>query len=117
MPQGSIALPGNLQSHHGEASEQQRCDTESFLAAVAGQGVLTSSCSSWPASHVACNAHAPASHVRNVCGEGSASAAHVAGGGGGSGLGLSVSSGMGEQGPLSPSRGPLPGYEQVRVNP
>ena len=117
MPQGSIALPGNLQSHHGETSEQQRCDTESFLAAVAGQGVLTSSCSSWPASHVACNAHAPASHVRNVCGEGSASAAHVGGGGGGSGLGLSVSSGMGEQGPLSPSRGPLPGYEQVRVNP
>ena len=145
MPQGSIALPGNLQSHHGETSEQQRCDTESFLAAVAGQGVLTSSCSSWPASHVACNAHAPASHVRNpnpnplasphpnsisrphphphpnqvrnVCGEGSAPAAHVGGGGGGSGLGLSVSGGMGDQGPLSPSRGPLPGYEQVRVNP
>lgn len=108
MPHGSIALPGNLQSLHGEANEQQRCDTESFLAAVAGQGVLTSS---WPASHVACNAHAhaPASHVRNVCGE---TSAHVGGGGGGSGLGLSVSSGMGEQGPLSPSRGPLPGYEQ-----
>lgn len=33
MPQGSIALPSNLQSHHGEASDQQRCDTESFLAA------------------------------------------------------------------------------------
>ena len=33
MPQGSIALPSNLQNHHGEASDQQRCDTESFLAA------------------------------------------------------------------------------------
>ena len=75
--------------------------------------------SSWPASHVTCSAHAPASHVRNVCGgDGNAPASHVVGGGGGSGgLGLSVSSslgGLGEQGPLSPSRnGPLSprGYE------
>jgi hypothetical protein len=86
--------------------------------------VLTSS---WPASHVTCNAQAPASHVRNVCVDGSAPAAHVGGGGGGgggSGLGLSVSSSLGgrgggdpnqgHQGPLSPSRGPLSprGYEQ-----
>ena len=43
MPQGSLALPGNLQSHHGEASDLQRCDTESFLAAGT-PGPLPDSC-------------------------------------------------------------------------